>query len=71
MDRSLTLSGGDLWNVLGTRADRVARAEALFAWVRDGRLRVRIAERFPLARGADAHRYLESRAAIGKVLLVP
>lgn len=71
MDRSLTLSGGDLWNVLRTRADRVARAEALFAWVRDGRLRVRIAERFPLARGADAHRYLESRAAIGKVLLVP
>ena len=71
MDRSLTLSGGDLWNVLRTRADRVARAEALFSWVRDGRLRVRIAERFPLARGADAHRYLESRAAIGKVLLVP
>ena len=71
MDRSLTLSGGDLWNVLRTRADRVARAEALFAWVRDLRLRVRIAERFPLARGADAHRYLESRAAIGKVLLVP
>lgn len=71
MDRSLTLSGGDLWNVLRTRADRVARAEALFAWVREGRLRVRIAERFPLARGADAHRFLESRAAIGKVLLVP
>ena len=71
MDRSLTLSGGDLWNVLRTNADRVTRAEALFGWVRDGRIRVRIAERFPLARGADAHRYLESRAAIGKVLLVP
>jgi NADPH2:quinone reductase len=71
MDRSLTLSGGDLWNVLRTNEDRVTRSEALFGWVRDGRLRVRIAERFPLARGADAHRYLESRAAIGKVLLVP
>lgn len=71
MDRSLALTGGDLWNVLRTNEDRVARAEALFGWVRDGRLRVRIAERFPLARGADAHRFLESRAAIGKVLLVP
>jgi len=71
MDRSLTLSGGDLWNVLRTNEDRVARAAALFGWARDGRLRVRIAERFPLARGADAHRFLESRAAVGKVLLVP
>lgn len=71
MDRSLTLSGGDLWNVLRTNEDRVSRANALFAWVRQGRLRVRVAERFPLACGVDAHRYLESRAAIGKVLLVP
>ena len=71
MDRSLTLSGGDLWNVLRTHDDRVTRANALFAWVREGRLRVRVAERFPLERGAEAHRYLESRAAIGKVLLVP
>ncbi len=71
MDRSLTLSGGDLWNVLRTNEDRVSRAQALFGWVREGGLRVRVAERFPLARGADAHRYLESRAAIGKVILVP
>jgi NADPH2:quinone reductase len=71
MDRSLTLSGGDLWNVLRTAEDRIERAAALFGWIRDGRLRVRIAQRFPLARGADAHRYLESRVAIGKVLLVP
>jgi NADPH2:quinone reductase len=71
MDRSLTLTGGDLWNVLRTSADRVTRAEALFGWVREGRLRVRVAERFPLSRGAEAHRLLESRAAIGKILLVP
>jgi len=71
MDRSLTLSGGDLWNVLRSHEDRVARANALFDLVRDGRLHVRIARRFPLADGAEAHRYLESRAAIGKVLLVP
>jgi len=71
MDRSLTLTGGDLWNVLRTGADRVTRADALFEWVRGGRLRVRVAERFPLSRGAEAHRLLESRAAIGKILLVP
>ncbi len=71
MDRSLTLSGGDLWNVLNTHEERVTRANALFTWAREERLKPRIAARFALKDGAEAHRYLESRAAIGKVLLVP
>jgi NADPH2:quinone reductase len=69
MDRSLALIGGDLWNVLTTAAVRRARAAELFRAVASGALRVRIAARFPLAEGAAAHRFLESRAAIGKVLL--
>jgi NADPH2:quinone reductase len=69
MDRSLTLTGGDLWNVLTSAAIRRERAAALFAQIRAGQLRPSIAARFPLADGAQAHRYLESRAAIGKVLL--
>lgn len=71
MDRSLTLTGGDLWNVLSTREDRIQRAGELFGWIRAGRVRVRIAATYPLAEGAAAHRFLESRRAIGKVLLVP
>jgi NADPH2:quinone reductase len=35
-----------------------------------GRLRPVIAKTFPLDRAADAHRYMQSRANIGKVLLV-
>jgi len=71
MDRSLRLVGGDLWNVLRTADDRRLRAGRLFAELRDGRLAVAIGERFPLARGADAHRALEDRDRIGKLLLVP
>lgn len=71
MDESKSLTGGDLWNVLRTREDRVSRAGELFGWVREGRLRVRVAGRFSLAEGAQAHAFLESRAAIGKVLLIP
>lgn len=41
--------------------DRVARGE----------LRVVIDRAFPLAEAADAHRYIESRQALGRVLLVP
>jgi NADPH2:quinone reductase len=71
MDRSLTLTGGDLWNVLRTREDRLQRAGELFGWLHTGQVRVRVAATFPLAEGAEAHRFLESRRAIGKVLLTP
>ncbi len=71
MDGSKTLTGGDLWNVLLSWEDRVRRANDLFDLVRSGRLRVPIAARFALSDGARAHAYLESRAAIGKVVLVP
>lgn len=69
MDRSLTLTGGDLWNVLTSAAIRRERAAALFAQIRAGELRPNIAARFALSEGARAHAFLESRAAIGKVLL--
>jgi len=69
MDRSLTLTGGDLWNVLTSAETRRERAAALFEQIRHGSLQPRIAARYPLRDGAQAHAFLESRAAIGKVLL--
>lgn len=69
MDRSLTLTGGDLWNVLTGPAERRRRAAALFEQIRQGRVKPQIAARIPLRDGARAHEFLESRAAIGKVLL--
>ena len=71
MDGSKTLTGGDLWNVLLTAKDRRERANELFARVRDGSLKVQIDSRFALAEGAVAHRHLESRRALGKILLIP
>ncbi len=63
MDGSKTLTGGDLWNVL--------RSAELFARVRDGSLHVAIDARHPLAEGAAAHTHLQSRRALGRVLLIP
>ena len=71
MDRSLTLVGGDLWNVLTTASERQRRADRLFDAVRAGQLRVAISARFALRDGAKAHALLEGRASAGKVLLVP
>ncbi len=54
-----------------TRAELIERADEIFALVASGDLDVRVGATFPLARAADAHRALESRATTGKVLLVP
>lgn len=69
MDRSLTLTGGDLWNVLTSGSIRRERANALFELVRQGIVQPQIAARFAMHDGKDAHAFIESRAAIGKVLL--
>ncbi len=71
MDTSKSLTGGDLWNVLRTAEERRSRAAELFGWILDGALKVHVAARFPLAEGADAHAFLESRRSSGKVLLIP
>jgi len=36
-----------------------------------GRLKVPIDKKFPLSRAAEAHAYIESRQAVGRVLLIP
>ena len=71
MDTSKTLTGGDLWNVLRSREERIERANELFRWVGSRALKLRIAASFSLSEGAAAHAFLEGRSAIGKVLLIP
>jgi NADPH2:quinone reductase len=69
MDRSLTLTGGDLWNVLTSAAERRRRTVELFGMLRSGQVTPTIAARIAMARGAEAHRRLESRGTIGKLVL--
>jgi NADPH2:quinone reductase len=71
LDTSKSLTGGDLWNVLTTRDERLRRSSELFQWAREGRLMVQIAARVPLAEGAAAHTLMESRSTSGKILLIP
>jgi len=71
MDRSLTLVGGDLWNVLTSAEARQQRADRLFAAVRAGDLAVKVGAEFALRDGAQAHALLEGRGVAGKVLLIP
>jgi NADPH2:quinone reductase len=71
MDTSKTLTGGDLWNVLTSREERVTRSNKLFRWMEEGKLKVSAPTTFALQDGQEAHRYLESRNSTGKILLIP
>ena len=57
------------------RRDRDPRAQAMIGRLIDdvaaGRLHVEIDRTYPLAEAAAAHAYLESRQAVGRVLLIP
>ncbi|WP_426130523.1 zinc-binding dehydrogenase [Pararhizobium sp. PWRC1-1] len=58
-----------LVDVLRTREDRIERSSKLFSLIGSGKLSVEIAAVFPLSEGASAHRLLQERSAIGKILL--
>jgi NADPH2:quinone reductase len=66
---SLYLTRPGIDDYTATRAELLARANELFDWVRDGRLRVHIEKTYPLRDAALAHRALESRTRSGKLLL--
>ena len=68
---SLFLTRPNIAHYVATREELELRAGEVFAWIRGGRLRVRIGREFPLADAAEAHRELEGRQTTGKVLLIP
>jgi NADPH2:quinone reductase len=52
-------------------ADVLRRAGDLLKWIEDGKLKITIGKVFWLADAAQAHRTLESRQSVGKIVLIP
>jgi NADPH2:quinone reductase len=69
MTKSLTISGGALPNYMVTRDEMLGRARDVFNGFREGWLKLRIDRTFPLEQAAEAHRLLEGRQTIGKLIL--
>ena len=58
---------------LDEQHDEAAAARArrdLVTWAADGSLRFRVSRTLPLAEAAEAHRLIESRGSVGKIVLV-
>lgn len=66
---SLFLTRPNLSHHVADPDELSSRAADLLGWIAGGSLRVHIDRRFPLADAAEAHRALESRGTVGKVLL--
>jgi NADPH2:quinone reductase len=66
---SLFLTRPTLAHYVATRHDLEWRTSELFSWIQYGTVRVRVDRVIPLAEAREAHRALESRATMGKVVL--
>jgi NADPH:quinone reductase len=69
--KNLTLSGYFMGAELLLRPGFHEAMAKIIAEVASGKLRVVIDRRYPLTDAAEAHRYIESRQAFGRVVLVP
>ncbi len=68
---SLFLTRPSLADYTADRAELLWRAGDVLRWVADRELRLTIGRTYPLAQAARAHRDLEGRATVGKLLLLP
>ncbi|MCI1756717.1 MAG: quinone oxidoreductase [Sphingobium sp.] len=71
LPKSVLLSYPTVQDHVRTREALVSRSGQIFKWVQEGKLKVRIGKRYPLAEAAQAHTDLQSRATTGKLLLIP
>ncbi len=67
--KSISLSGGSLGNFIATRKDLLRRSTDVLNAVRAGWLKLRIDHVLPLDQAEKAHRLLEGRQTIGKIVL--
>lgn len=68
---SLYLTRPTLATYTARREDLIASANALFAVVRSGAVKIAVNQRFALKDAAEAHRALEGRRTTGSTILIP
>lgn len=69
--KSIFLTRPTLGHYVATRDELLRRAGELFDDILSGAVRIRIDRVLPLSDAAEAHRLLESRRTVGKLVLIP
>ncbi len=70
-ERSVKVSGFVLPVVYGMPEVMREGIEKSFQLMREGKLKLLIGKTFPLAQAAEAHRFMQSRQSVGKLVLIP
>jgi len=68
---SLFVTRPSLQHYAAKREELEERANALFAMIKAGKLKLRIEHKYPLDQAVQAHRDLQGRKTTGKLLLIP
>lgn len=68
---SLYVTRPSLPHYIASSEELRQRSDEVLGWIRDGRLRLRIHQTWPLAEAEAAHRAIEGRTTSGKLLLIP
>jgi NADPH2:quinone reductase len=68
---SLYITRPTLGHYTATRDELEWRANDVLGWIASGELKLRIHKTYPLSDAAQAHRDLEGRKTMGKLLLIP
>jgi NADPH2:quinone reductase len=63
------VSGGSLGNFIATREDLLRRSGDVLKAIKEGWLKLRIDHVLPLVEAEKAHRLLEGRQSVGKIVL--
>lgn len=69
--KSLFLTRPSLNDHTATREELLQRAGEVLGWVKSGKLKLHIHDKFALKDAPEAHRQLEGRLTTGKLLLIP
>jgi NADPH2:quinone reductase len=69
MTKSVTISGGSLFNYLLNSQELTMRANAVIKGIEEGWLKLRVDHVLPLKDAAKAHELLEDRRSVGKIVL--
>ncbi len=70
MAKAISVSGGSLHNFIATRKEMMRRANDVIQAMREGWLKLHIDRVLPLDQAEEAHRLIESRKTVGKIVLV-
>jgi NADPH2:quinone reductase len=65
------LTRPSLGDYTATREELLQRAGELLGWIKDGKLKLIISGTFPLKDAAEAHRRMQARETVGKLVLIP